>query len=182
MPHHKTARIAPSIRRKSFVANAGPLAPAMRPCKNCVASHQPCQMSDTSEKCMGCNASGRSCDLYVPPVVIQRLHRERMKLRKQVRDARAAVAREGAKLARLEQQLEHIEDREEELISTEWRNIQELEAEEATRATAARDPLLPFDVSSEQFQLPTDFDWSSVPLPDLGEIVAEGSGNSQDSR
>ena len=68
---------------------------------------------------MGCNASGRFCDLYVPSVVIQRLHRERMKLRKQVRDARAVVAREGAKLARLKQQLEHIEDREEELISIE---------------------------------------------------------------
>ena len=119
MSHHKTARIAPFIRRKSFVVNADPFASAMRFCKNCVASHQSCQMSDTSKKCMSCNASGRFCDLYVPSVVIQRLHRERMKLRKQVRDARAAVARENAKLARLKQQFEHIENREEELISTE---------------------------------------------------------------
>ena len=103
MPHHKAARIAFFIRRKSFVANAGLFAPAMRFCKNCVASHQPCQMSDTSKKCIGCNASDRLCDLYVLSVVIQRLHRERIKLRKQMRDARAAVAREDAKLARLKQ-------------------------------------------------------------------------------
>ena len=92
MSHHKTARIAPSARRKTFVINADPLASAMRFCKNCVAFHQSCQMSDTLEKCMGCNAFGRFCDLYVLSVVIQRLHRERMKLRKKMRAAQAAAA------------------------------------------------------------------------------------------
>ena len=105
-----------------------------------------------------------------------------MKLRKQMRDARAAVARENAKLARLKQQLEHIENRKKELISTEWRNIQELKAEETIRATVARDPLFSFDVSFEQFQLPTNFDWFFVPLPDFDEIVAEKSDNSQNFR
>ena len=105
-----------------------------------------------------------------------------MKLRKQVRDARAAVAREDAKLARLKQQLEHIENREEELISIEWRNIQKLKVEKVIRATAVRDPFFLFDVSFEQFQLLTNFDWSFVPLFDFGEIVAEESDNSQNSR
>ena len=39
-----------------------------------------------------------------------------------------------------------------------------------------------FDVSFEQFQLFTNFDWFFVLLPDFGEIIAENVNSSQNSR
>ena len=119
MSHHKTACIAFFIRRKLFVINVDFFVSVMRFCKNCVAFHQLCQMNDTSKKCISCNVFDRFCDLYVFSIVIQRLHCEQMKLRKQMRDVRAIVIRENAKFVRLKQQLEHIENRKKKLISIE---------------------------------------------------------------
>ena len=98
-----------------------------------------------------------------------------------MRKARAAAKTVIVKVNRLKRQLEALKNQKEELISIEWQNIAELKADEQVVAT---DLFLDFffDVASEQFQLFVDFDWFSVPLPDLDEIVAEKFDNSQNSR
>jgi hypothetical protein len=74
-----------------------------------------------------------------------------MRLKKEVREARA-------KLSRLEKQLDFLEDKEEEMIVTKWKNIGDLEMDEAhSTESVAKTPELLFDVSFEQFQLPTDW-------------------------
>lgn len=103
MLYHKTFCIALFACKKTFVINVNFFVSIMRFCKNCVASHQSCQINNTSKKCMKCNAFDRFCDLYVFFVVIQRLHRERIKLKKQIRDVQAIVTRKNKKLICLKQ-------------------------------------------------------------------------------
>ncbi len=73
-----------------------------------------------------------------------------MRLKKEVREARA-------KLSRLKKQLDFLEDKEEEMIVTKWKNIDDLKTNEAhfTESVAKTSELL-FNVSFEQFQLSTD--------------------------
>jgi len=75
-----------------------------------------------------------------------------MRLKKEVREARA-------KLSRLKKQLDFLEDKEEEMIVTKWKNIGDLEMNEAhSTKSIVKTPKLLFDVSFEQFQLPIDWD------------------------
>ena len=81
-----------------------------------------------------------------------------MKLKAEVREARA-------RLDRLQKQLDFLEDKEEEMVRAEWRNIHELEDEERSA-----NPELSFDVSSELFQLPSDLNWPSL-SSDRGSVA-----------
>ena len=102
--------------------------------------------------------------------MLKRIHNERVRMKKEVREARA-------RLQRLEKQLEYLEDKEEELVVTEWRNIHELEEQEKREVPATpSDPALLFDVSSELFADPPNLDWPSLCF---GEIAGASSGSSQ---
>ncbi len=73
-----------------------------------------------------------------------------MRLKKEVREARA-------KLSRLKKQLDFLEDKKKEMIVTKWKNIGDLEMNEAHFIeSVVKTSKLLFDVSFEQFQLSID--------------------------
>ena len=98
-----------------------------------------------------------------------------------MRKAHAVAKTVIVKMDRLKRQLEVLKNQKKKLISIEWQNIVELKADEQIAVTNSFFDFF-FDVVFEQFQLSVDFDWFSVSLSDLGEIAAEGFGNSQNSR
>jgi len=139
-----------SLHKKDLLDALGPMSLAMRPCRNCATSSKACCVGDDSKKCVECVRSNRGYDLAISPASIKRIHGERMRLKKEVREARA-------KLSRLEKQLDFLENKEKEMIVTKWKNIGDLEMDEAhfTKFVAKTLELL-FDVSFEQFQLSID--------------------------
>jgi len=94
--------------------------------------------------------SGKSCDLTIPPSKLRRIHKERLRVRDAIREAKA-------KLSRLRNQLRQLEDEEKEIVSSKWDIINVLEGEEKSSAASSN---LPFDVASENFQFSKSFDWS----------------------
>ncbi len=94
--------------------------------------------------------SNRDYDLAISSTSIKRIYEKRMRLKKEVREARA-------KLSRLKKQLNFLENKEKEMIVTKWKNIDDLEMNEArfTKSIVKTSKLL-FDVSSKQFQLSTN--------------------------
>lgn len=124
------SNVGTSFQRKAaFLSKISPssLATSMHPCKNCARSQVSCRVDEGSEKCVACVSSGRTCDLAISPVTIRRIQNERKRIRDEVRKARAAAK---AAVAKVDRQLEALENQEEELVSTEWQNIAELEADE----------------------------------------------------
>jgi len=68
-------------------------------CWNCAVFDKSCCVNEGFEKCVECVRSGRECDLAISPTAIKRIHSERLRLKKEAREARA-------KLSRLEKQLD----------------------------------------------------------------------------
>ncbi len=68
-------------------------------------------VNDDSKKCVKCVQSSRDCNLTISLASIKRIHGKRMRLKKEVRDARA-------KLSRLKKQLDFLKNKKEEMIVT----------------------------------------------------------------
>jgi len=83
----------------------------MRPCRNCATSSKAYCVNNDSKKCVERVRSSRGCDLAISPALIKRIYEERMRLKKEVREARA-------KLSRLKKQLDFLENKEKEMIVT----------------------------------------------------------------
>ena len=181
MPPRKVNNRTKAQRKSDLLDSIGPTAAAMRPCKNCVSRGLSCLVGEGSEKCTECIRSQRTCDLAISPVTLKRIHNERVRMKKEVREARIRLQNEMARVQRLEKQLEFLENQEEELVVSEWRNIHDLEEQEQQPAPVNPSvPDLLFDVSSELFELPPDLDWSAVSFsPPSGGTVATSSGSSQ---
>ena len=156
----------------------------MRPCKRCASRNLTCLLGESSEKCIECVSSGKSCDLVIPPSKLRRVHKERIRVRNEVREVKA-------KLYRMETRLRDLENEEEGLVNSEWSVIQSLEDDEVRKtdekSKEPEDSDLPFDVLAENFHLP-DTDWSpfafgpldlSVPAGPVGENVGVSSCSSQ---
>ncbi len=71
----------------------------MRFCRNCTMSSKIYCVNNDFKKCVKCVRSSCDCDLAISFISIKRIYEERMRLKKEVRDARA-------KLSRLEKQLD----------------------------------------------------------------------------
>jgi len=83
----------------------------MRLCRNCATSSKAYCVGNDFKKCVECVRSSRDCDLTISLASIKRIYEERMRLKKEVREARA-------KLSRLKKQLDFLENKEEEMIVT----------------------------------------------------------------
>lgn len=84
-------------------------------------------------------------------------------------EAQARADEAVAKTLRLEKQVDHIEGQQESMVLNEWKNIAELEEEEA--AADLRDPLV--DVESEQILIPAiDNQWLSTSLASFETVGA----------
>ncbi len=150
MPPRKINFRNSSLRKKDLLDALGLASLVMRPCRNCATSNKAYCVGDDFKKCVECVRSNRDCDLAISSASIKRIYEKRMRLKKEVREARA-------KLSRLKKQLDFLENKEEEMIVTKWKNIGDLEMDEAhfTKFVAKTSKLL-FDVSSKQFQLSTN--------------------------
>ncbi len=83
----------------------------MRPCRNYTMFSKIYCVDNNFKKCVKCVRSSRNCDLAIFLASIKRIYRKRMRLKKEVRDARA-------KLSRLEKQLNFLKNKKKEIIVT----------------------------------------------------------------
>ncbi len=109
MPSRKINTRNSSFRKKDLFDALELVSLAMRPCRNCATSSKVYCVSDDSKKCVKCVRFNRDCDLTIFSTLIKRIHEKRMRLKKEVREARA-------KLSRLEKQLDFLENKKEEMI------------------------------------------------------------------
>ncbi len=82
---------------------------AMRSCRNCAMSSKVYCVNDNFEKCVKCVRLSRNYDLTILSISIKRIYEERLRLKKEVREARA-------KLSYLKKQLDFLENKEKEMI------------------------------------------------------------------
>jgi len=109
--------------------------------------------------------------LTISPASIKRIHEKILRLKKEVCEA-------CAKLSRLKRQLDFLEDIEEEMIVTKWKNIGDLEINEAPFAKPIIKTFeLLFDVSFEQFQFSIKWNWAIVFLPSFDKTSLEDLDN-----
>jgi len=65
----------------------------MRPCRNCTMSSKIYCVSNDLKKCVKCVRFSRDCDLAISLASIKRIYEKRMRLKKEVREARAKLSR-----------------------------------------------------------------------------------------
>ncbi len=80
-------------RKKDFLDILNLISLAMRSCRNCTMSSKIYCVDNSFEKCVECVRSNCNCDLTISSTSIKRIHEERMRLKKEVRDARAKLSR-----------------------------------------------------------------------------------------
>lgn len=130
-------------------------------------------MGPSSDSCIECVGNGLPCELAFSEAKVRRI---RKKIREKSEAARAAASQAQellARQARLYTEVDRLEKQEEELIRRELQNIEDLEADEAAQAPG-HEPL--FNLDSEAFEVPPNFDWSAFSVP---ETVAGDPGSSQ---
>ena len=81
------------LRKKDLLDALELVSLAMRPCRNCATSSKIYCVSNDSKKCVECVRSSRDCDLAISSTSIKRIHRKRMRLKKEMREARAKLNR-----------------------------------------------------------------------------------------
>ena len=149
---------------------------AMRPCSNCERAGyaDKCKVGASSQRCVECARKGSSdCNLApFSPAKWTRIWKER---NKKAQEAKEALA----KFIRLQREVEELERRGIAIVEGEVQNIEDNEASEAKeQAFISPDDFL-FNVSSEQVEVPLDFDFNG--LVDVGGTTVEASGSSQGS-
>ncbi len=65
----------------------------MRSCCNCTISNKIYCIDNSFEKCIKCVRSSCNCNLTISFVLIKRIYRERMRLKKEMRNTRAKLNR-----------------------------------------------------------------------------------------
>ena len=83
----------------------------MRSCRNCTMSSKIYCVNNNFKKCVKCVRSNRSYNLTISSILIKRINKKRMRLKKEVRDARA-------KLSRLKKQLDFLKNKKKKMIVT----------------------------------------------------------------
>jgi len=143
----------------------------MRACSNCERAGQAdkCKVGASAGRCVECARKGSSdCNLSpFSPAKWTKIWNQR--------NQKAAEAKEAlAKFTRLQREVEVLERKGIAMVEGEIQNIEEAEQEEQLGIIDPSDFL--FDVSSEQVEVPDDFDWTG--LVDVGGIDAGGPGSS----
>ncbi len=143
MPSRKINTKNFSLRKKDFFDALELVSLVMRPCRNCATSSKVYCVDNDFEKCVKCVRFDRDCDLTISLASIKQIYEKRMRLKKEMRETRA-------KLSQLKKQLDFLENKKKEMIVTKWKNIDDLEMNEAhfTKFIAKTFELL-FDVSFE---------------------------------
>ncbi len=99
------------FRKKDLFDALSLISLAMRSCRNCTMSSKAYCVNNDFEKCVKCVRSNYDYNLTISFTLIKRIYKERMRLKKEVRDAHA-------KLSRLEKQLDFLKNKKKEMIVT----------------------------------------------------------------
>jgi len=83
----------------------------MRFCRNCTMFNKIYCVNNNFKKCVKCVRSNRDYDLTISLASIKQIYKKRMRLKKEMRDARA-------KLSRLKKQLNFLKNKKKEMIVT----------------------------------------------------------------
>jgi len=111
MPSRKINTRNSSLRKKDFLDALELVSLVMRSCRNCAMSSKIYCVNDNSKKCVKCVRFDRDYDLAISLASIKRIYEKRMRLKKEVREART-------KLSRLKKQLDFLENKKEKMIVT----------------------------------------------------------------
>ncbi len=111
MPSRKINTRNSFLRKKDFLDALELASLAMRSCCNCATSSKIYCVNNNSKKCVKCVRSNRDYNLAISSTSIKQIYEKRMRLKKEVREARA-------KLSRLEKQLDFLENKKKEMIVT----------------------------------------------------------------
>jgi len=99
------------FRKKDLFDALSSISLAMRSCRNCTMFNKTYCVNNDSKKCVKCVRSNCDCDLTIFSTSIKRIHEERMRLKREVRDART-------KLSRLKKQLDFLKNKKKKIIVT----------------------------------------------------------------
>ena len=171
MPFAKSNNWTSSQRKQFLLLNFEFLSISMRLCKSCSSSSKQCLLDDAFKKCLACVTLGKPCDLAILPSTMRKVHKERIRVRSEVCEAKA-------KLQRLKRQLKRLKDEEKNLIIKEWNTINCLKEKKSQNTPNFT---FPFDVVSKQFQFP-NLNWSplvidfiSIDLNESREVLIDNS-------
>ncbi len=81
----------------------------MRSCCNCTMFNKIYCVNNDFKKCVKCVRFNRDYNLTISSILIKRIHRKRMRLKKEMRDART-------KLSRLKKQLNFLKNKKKKMI------------------------------------------------------------------
>ena len=148
----------------------------MRSCLNCFKLHKACRIDDDFDNCVECIRLDYDCDLSFSAAKWRRIRKERDRVFRKLKEAFEKTRDAAIKAARLQKQFELLNEKERAMIEQEFHNIVELEKDEKQFSESSLDDLL-FDVSFEQIEIFSDFDWL---LNFFVKTVAEASDSSWD--
>ncbi len=80
------------FRKKDLFDALDSMSLAMRPCYNCTMSSKIYCVNNDFKKCVKCMRSNRNYNLAISLISIKRIHEKRMRLKKEVRNARAKLS------------------------------------------------------------------------------------------
>ncbi len=98
-----------SFRKKDFFDALDLVSLAIRSYRNCAMSNKVYCVNNNSKMCVKCVRSNRNYNLAISSTSIKRIHEKRLRLKKEMREARA-------KLSRLKKQLNFLKEKEKEMI------------------------------------------------------------------
>jgi septal ring factor EnvC (AmiA/AmiB activator) len=145
----------------------------MRPCEACLRARHPCTTSPQSDRCEQCIRFSRRCDLAPPWDEADALLRKVDKLDEEIVAAHKQIVEAEAKVLRLRQQKRLVQKRLRALGDREAKNIEELEAEEASAAAQTGSEVQPGSPSGESHTGFSQFSWGDL---DRMSPVPFGSG------
>ncbi len=82
-----------SLRKKDFFDALKFVSFVMRSCRNCAMSSKIYYVNNNFKKCVKCVRFNRDCDLTIFFTSIKRIYKKRMRLKKEMREARTKLSR-----------------------------------------------------------------------------------------
>ncbi len=100
-----------SLRKKDLLDALRLVSLVMRSCRNCAMSSKIYCVNNDFKKCIKCVRFNRNYNLTIFSTLIKRIYEKRMRLKKEMREARV-------KLSRLKKQLNFLKNKKKEMIVT----------------------------------------------------------------
>ncbi len=174
MLSHRTIKNS-TLRRRDFLERTNSERAVMRLCEHCSRLQKKCRVGNETDRCIECVYLDRKCNLTFFVMKWKRVKAERDRVLRELLNAHKQMQEIFARATRLQNQFVFLKNKKQTMIERKFRNIVELEKDERKTSESSLNDLL-FDVSFEQIEISSDFDWLSFST----ETVAEASDSSWD--